>query len=190
MAAKGLGVQLCLGVAARLNVAIQFAAEYSIYHQCIDTIELTTAQTLILSLFYCLLNGDIATANTLLTIIPYLPQLRSSFIGVWLRDDYRFRQEDVAKVLSTLAKLVKQGDVKVPLPVIIAFSGLEEKYDVFSFLRKSGDTTAQHMLACLNPLVTRATQVGPEGFQVLKNHFQFRIYFYKYLIKYIYRIKQ
>lgn len=146
MSAKGLSVSLCLGVAARLKVALHFASEYSIYHQCIDTIELTTAQTLILSLFYCLLNGDIATAHTLLSVIPFLPQLRSSFIGVWLRDDYRFRQEDVAKVLSNLAKLVKQGDVIVPLPVIIAFSGLEEKYDVFSFLSKSGDTTAQHML--------------------------------------------
>ncbi|CAH1392170.1 unnamed protein product [Nezara viridula] len=165
MTARGLSVNLCMGVAARLKAATQFSAQYCIYHQCIDTIELTTAQTLILSLFHCLLNGDFATIHTLLPIIPYLPQLRSSFIGVWLRDDYTFHQKDVAKVLSTLAKLVKEGNVMVPLPVIIAFSGLEEKYDVFSFLRKSGDTTAQHMLACLNPLVTRATQVGPEGFK-------------------------
>ncbi|XP_014272581.1 uncharacterized protein [Halyomorpha halys] len=165
MTTRGLCINLCLGVAERLKAAIKFGAEYSIYHQCINAIELTTAQTVILSMFHCLLNGDIATVHTLLSLIPYLPQLKSSFISVWLRDDYRFRQEDVAKVLSTLAELVKREDIVVPLPVIIAFSGLEEKYDVFSFFRKSGDTTAQEMLAFLNPLVTRATQVGPEGFK-------------------------
>ena len=139
---------------------------YSVYPSIISLNELTSAQSLMLSLFYSLLQSDVASVFTLISLAEEFPQLRSSFISVWLRDDYMFCQEHVAKVLITLARLMTDEQLIVPQPIVNALVGLEEKYDIFNFFHQSRDTTAQYLLACLNPLVTRATQAGPESFHV------------------------
>ena len=128
--------------------------------------ELTTAQMFLVSFLHSLLCGDVATLYGLLSVADRLPQLRSSFLKVWLRDDYHFRKQDVARALSTLAHLVQQNGLAVPQEVLVAFSGLEEKYDLFNLFRRTKDTTSLQMLACLNPLVSRQTQAGPGVFEV------------------------
>lgn len=166
MAIRQFKLNLHLELASRLGAAVHYAADYSVYPHSVSIEELTTAQAMVLSMFYCLLHEDTATVLNLLSVAPFLPQLKSSFIAVWLRDDYKFHQKDVAKVLSVLAKLISERVTEVPVSIVVAFTGLEEKYDIFTFFRKTGDTTAQEMLACLNPLVTRSTQAGPEGLKV------------------------
>ncbi|XP_014287262.1 ankyrin repeat domain-containing protein 1 [Halyomorpha halys] len=162
---KRQSIDLCRPFASKMAAAVDFTITYSIYSPVVCTTELTTAQTLMLSLFYSLLQGDLASFIALISLADHLPQMRSSFISVWLRDDYRFCQEHVAKVLTNLAQLIIKDQFVVPQPIVSALTGLEEKYDIFNYLNRSGDTTAQYLLACLNPLVTRATQVEPDDVQ-------------------------
>lgn len=173
---KRQSIDLCRPFTSKMAAAVEFSIAYSIYSPAVSIAELTTAQVLVLSLFHNLLMGDLASVIALISLVDHLPQMRSSFISVWLRDDFRFCQEHVAKVLNSLSQLTIEDQFVVPQPIVNALVGLEEKYDVFNYLDQSGDTTAQYLLACLNPLVTRATQVRPDDMQVFGTYFTLPIY--------------
>ncbi|CAH1392218.1 unnamed protein product [Nezara viridula] len=159
MACSRLAINMNSYVASRLTAAAQFTLRYSIYPSPVSISEMTSAQALIITIFHSFLYKDIETIHSLLSISKFLPQLRSSFIQVWLRDDFNFQRKDVAKVLSAVAHFIQDQGPIIPDSILFAICGLEEKYDIFNFFQQNGDEFGQQLLAYLNPLVSRGTQV-------------------------------
>ncbi|CAH1401283.1 unnamed protein product [Nezara viridula] len=163
-----------LGLSHRLNTAVLYTARFSVFPDPLSSLELNSAQAFILTLFRSFLIGDAPAVFSLLPLIPQLPQLQSSSIAVWFREDFLFRRQDVTRALSWLAHFVKKEGPVVPLNILLVFSSLEEKYQVFSKFKETGDTVGQEMLIYLNPLISKATQalihdVKVKLYKILRN---------------------
>lgn len=159
--------KLCsLGLSQRLSTAILYSARFSVFPDPPSTLEVTTAQAFVLALFRSFLIGDAPTVLSLLPLVPRLPQLQSSSIAVWFREDFSFRRQDVTRALSWLAHFVKREGPVIPLNILLVFSSLEEKYQVFSYFKESGDTVGQEMLIYLNPLMSKSAQAPIQGVKV------------------------
>nr|XP_024215301.1 receptor-interacting serine/threonine-protein kinase 4-like isoform X2 [Halyomorpha halys] len=130
-----VGVQRCSKIlyemlSRKLVLAVQRAASASIYNRQTTLAELTTAQSVILAIMNSLLTEDLEFCNLLLKLYSSVEQLRSSYLTVWLRDDFDFPEEDVSKVLMTVARLVNGGILDMPDHVLRVFRGLAGKYHV------------------------------------------------------------
>lgn len=154
-------------LASKLTAAAQFILKHSIYPSPVSVSEMTSAQALMITIFHSFLYTDINTIQSLLSMSQFLPQLRS-FIGVWLRDDFNFRRKDVAKVLSAIAQFIQDKGPIIPDSILFAICGLEEKYDIFNFFQHNKDEFGLQLLAYLNPLVSRGTQVEQHLLKVYK----------------------
>ncbi|XP_014283533.1 uncharacterized protein [Halyomorpha halys] len=147
-----------LGLTHRLSTAILYSARFSVYPGPPSSLELTSAQAFILAMYRSFVLGDAPAVFSLLPLVPKLPQLQSSYVAIWFREDFLFRRQDVTRALSWLARFIKKEGPVVPLNILLVFSGLEEKYQVFSYFKEMGDTVGQEMLIYLNPLNSRGTQ--------------------------------
>lgn len=165
MTSRRLATNMNSYLASRLAAAAQFTLKHSIYPSSVSLSEMTSAQALMVTVFHSFLNADINTIQSLLSISKFLPQLRSSFIRVWLRDDFNFQRKDVANVLSAIAQFIQDRGPIIPDSILFAICGLEEKYDIFNFFRQNKDEFGLQLLASLNPLVSRGTQVEPHLLQ-------------------------
>ena len=61
-------------------------------------------------------------------VLSQIPQLASSYIGVWLRDDFQFNRRDVAQALRNLARIVVRQKISVDSPLVNFVTSLEAKY--------------------------------------------------------------
>nr|XP_014293205.1 ankyrin-3-like isoform X2 [Halyomorpha halys] len=140
----------------KLNKALQFAIHFSIYDDEITLRELTTAQSLLLSVFYGLLHQDFTFCMNLIESSSTIVQLKSSYIKVWLKDDFSFKQMDVAKAFSNLAIFMDckfPSQLKLPRSIAVAFSGLVDKYKLVEVYRLSEDKKALELVYALNSFV-------------------------------------
>lgn len=130
-----VGVQRCSKIlyemlSRKLVLAVQKAASASIYNRQTTLAELTTAQSVILAIMNSILTEDFEFCGILIKLYSSVEQLRSSYLTVWLRDDFDFQEEDVSKVLMTVARLVNGGILDLPDHVLRVFRGLAAKYHV------------------------------------------------------------
>ncbi|CAH1402096.1 unnamed protein product [Nezara viridula] len=142
----------------RIIPAIQYATQSSIYSPEDTAAELTTAQTIIISFLYALRERDLPLIKTLLEVSSTVPQIKSSFLSVWLRDDFCFPRGDVASCLSTLGKLLLDG-TQFPWPVAATLAGLDVKYRIQECFAEADDTAGQILLSTMNTCVSEGTQV-------------------------------
>ncbi|XP_014291817.1 uncharacterized protein [Halyomorpha halys] len=175
MTSRRLAVNINSYMTSKISEAAQLSMKHSIYPPHVSVSEMTSAQALMITLFYSFLNTDIDAIQSLLSISRFLPQLRSSFIGIWLRDDFNFRRKDVAKVLSAVAHFIQVKGPIIPDSILQAICGLEEKYDIFNFFQQNGDVFGQQLLAYMNPLVSRGTEVEPHLLQESKEKWKTKI---------------
>lgn len=115
----------------RILSAANYAASSSIFQPAtIATMELTSAQTLLLTLLYSLVTGDIVSCCMMAGICSRLQQLRSTHLKVWLKEDFEFDRQDMKKALTLLSELLTSGTLHLPLHVVNVLSSLAGKYRV------------------------------------------------------------
>ncbi|CAH1404935.1 unnamed protein product [Nezara viridula] len=147
-----VGVQRCSKIlyemiSRKLVLAVQKAASASIYNRQTTLAELTTAQSVILAIMNSVLTEDLEFCGMLLKLYSSVEQLRSSYLTVWLRDDFDFPEEDVTKVLMTVAHLVNRGILDMPDHVLRVFRGLAAKYRVVEKCQQEKDFETIKFLA-------------------------------------------
>ncbi|XP_014293085.1 uncharacterized protein [Halyomorpha halys] len=121
--------------------AVEYASRASIYSPEETVSELTTAQTSVLTLFYGLLFGDLRLCESIIQV--EVSQLKSTFLRVWLADDFSFCPHDVAMVLSMLSFLLDSQRIHIPNHILRIFGGLVQKYEL-------GDCCSQDLLGVFN----------------------------------------
>lgn len=124
-----------------IEKALEYTSNASIYSAEETVPELTSAQISVLTLFYGLLVGDLTLCASVVQF--QIPQLRSSFLRVWLADDFFFSRHDVGMVLSMLSFLMSRKDVLIPIHILTIFGGLVQKYGV-------ADCCSKELLDVLN----------------------------------------
>ena len=89
---------------------------------------------------------DLTTFRVLASICFKLKQLHSSYLKLWLKDDFNFPSADMNKMSSMLAKLMKSSVLKLPKNVIDIMCTVLTKYvDKGSVqLSKSGTMAANN----------------------------------------------
>lgn len=143
----------------RIIPAIQYATQASIYAPENTAAELTTAQTVIISFLYALRQRDLPLIKKLLEVSSSVPQIKSTFLSVWLRDDFCFPRGDVAICLSTLGKLLLDG-LQFPWSVAATLASLDVKYCIQECFTEADDTAGQILLSTMNASVSEGTQVN------------------------------
>ncbi|XP_014287960.2 uncharacterized protein, partial [Halyomorpha halys] len=112
----------------KISEAVEYTSMASIYSPEEAVSELNTAQTSVLTLFYGLLFGDLPLCESI--IQAQVTQLKSTYLRVWLADDFSFSQHDVSKVLFMLSFLLDTQKVLIPNYILRIFGGLVHKYSV------------------------------------------------------------
>nr|XP_024214398.1 receptor-interacting serine/threonine-protein kinase 4 isoform X2 [Halyomorpha halys] len=146
---------------ARIITAIQYATQSSIYPPENTAAEMTTAQTIIISFLYALKERNLQLIKMLLEVSSTVPQIKSSFLSVWLRDDFSFPRGDIAISLSTLGKLLFEG-LQFPWAIAATLSSLDVKYCIRECFVEVDDTAGQLLLSTMNSCVSKCTQVDFE----------------------------
>lgn len=123
----------------KLVTALQFAAKSSVYHLHDTIIDLSCSQSLLLSLLYGFYSGDLQLVMALIEVSSLIVQLKSSYLKVWLRDDFNFKKEDVVEVFTRMDKMRETGLFRLPVAVSEAFSVLVEKYKLVEYCRERMD---------------------------------------------------
>ncbi|XP_014272287.1 ankyrin-1 [Halyomorpha halys] len=134
----------------KITMAVEFASKASIYNPEVTATELTTAQSILLSLMHSLLTNDLGFCVTLLELATSVDHLRSSYLPTWLRDDFNFDDQQVLRVLSKAAFLVQSGVLIIPTHILKVFVSLSPKYRVVECCRASGNTDTLKFLSEFN----------------------------------------
>lgn len=145
----------------KITKSLEYAVSFSIYDADLTLLELTTTQSLLLSLLYGLLHQDIPFCLNLIEISSATVQLKSSYIKVCLKDGFTFKQDDVAKAFSNLAKLMNckfPSQFKLPQNIAVAFSCLVDKYKLFELFNLTGDKQSLELVQALNSFVLGLTK--------------------------------
>lgn len=126
-------------VQEKLVAALQFAAKSSIYNLHDAIIDLSCSQSLLLSILYGFYSGDLQLVMALIEVSSLLVQLKSSYLKVWLRDDFNFKKEDVIEVFTRMDKMRETGLFRLPVVLSEAFAVLVEKYKLVEYCRERMD---------------------------------------------------
>ncbi|XP_014275895.1 uncharacterized protein [Halyomorpha halys] len=145
-------------VSNKILTAVRFGACASVYNPILTVAELTTAQTLILALFYGLLSTDLKFCHFLQRLISKVDQLKSPYLSSWLRDDHKFNTSDVYKVISNLAHLVRGQHIDLPDYVLRVFVSLNSKYGIVDICKTNKDLEAFYFLMSVNVPCSRSQQ--------------------------------
>lgn len=109
-----------------LCAAVSYATAASIY--CPEIPELTTSQLAILSFLHGLVVDDIALCCALAEVCGRLRQIQSTFLKVWLRDDFLFSKGDITTALRRLQQLMGNDQLRLPNHLCDTLSYLGSKY--------------------------------------------------------------
>ncbi|XP_024219830.2 ankyrin-2, partial [Halyomorpha halys] len=129
---KTLVRSLCPNVSdSMLQSGIEFGViAYSYRLAPATPMELTSTQTLLLTLINCLITGDVTTCHVLAECSHRIQQLRSRHHRLWLKEDFRFQDKDIEIAMAQLKKQVATGALKLPFHVVTTLSSLAEVYGI------------------------------------------------------------
>lgn len=145
-------------VSSKMLTAVRFGANASVYNAEVTMLELTTAQSIILALFYGLLSSDLKFCYVLQGLISKVEQLKSPYLSIWLRDDFKFNTSAVYKVISNLAYLVRGHHIILPDYVLRIFVNLSSKYGIVDICKTNKDLEAFYFLLSVNVPCSRSQQ--------------------------------
>ena len=118
------------GIGRKISAALEYAAEASIYSRE-DTIkELTTAQSAVLTFLYGLITEDMALAGVIAEEGKRLEQINSTYLKVWLKDDFNFAKTDITRALTFLRKIQDLGSFQVQQGLLGIIAPLRVAYDI------------------------------------------------------------
>lgn len=114
----------------KISAALEYAASSSIYSKKCTIEELTTSQSVVLIFLYGLFTEDIGLTAVIGEESNNVEQMKSTYLKVWLKDDFTFEKKDVVKGMSFLRKLLDYGSLDVPQHLMDIVAPLRAKYDV------------------------------------------------------------
>ncbi|CAH1389513.1 unnamed protein product [Nezara viridula] len=159
-------------VSCKMLTAVRFGANSSVYNAEMTILELTTAQSIILSLFYGLLSSDLKFCYILQELISKVDQLKSPYLSSWLRDDFKFNTSDVYKVISNLAYLVRGQHIALPDYILRVFASLNSKYDILDTCKTKKDLEGFYFLLSVNNQCSRSQQTEKTSVSNLISSFE------------------
>ncbi|CAH1394497.1 unnamed protein product [Nezara viridula] len=127
-------------------------------------IELTSMQALLISLLNCLRTRDNESCTILADCSSRIKQLRSRYVGLWLREDFRFPDEDMNIAMNRLDSLVGAGELVLHSNVLSVFSSLADSYGIsLQSKKKSGNLMLELEYAVANNIACEIIALVNEG---------------------------
>ncbi|CAH1396913.1 unnamed protein product [Nezara viridula] len=136
-------------VQTKMSLAVGFASRASIYDAVLTAYELSTAQCIVLALLHGLVNNDVSICSLLGTLSSNVQHLRSSYLKVWLKEDFKFDQEEIYRAFSTAAHFINAGLINVPCHVLQILASIVDLYNVVNTCKEQGDKDTLNLLESL-----------------------------------------
>lgn len=145
-------------VQTKMSLAVGFASRASIYDAVLTAYELSTAQCIVLALLHGLVNNDVSICSLIGTLSSSVQHLRSSYLKVWLKEDFRFDKEEIYRAFSTAAQYIDAGLINVPAHVLQILVSVVDLYNVIDICKEQGDNDTLNFLESLGVDVGKSSE--------------------------------